>query len=37
MLELTIPKIVYRDTTIYKIGVKQTIFLNHDSDGNGKL
>ena len=36
-LELTIPKIVYKDTTIYKRGRKSTVYLNYDSQGNAKV
>ena len=36
-LELTIPKIVYKDTTIYKRGRKSTVYLNYDSNGNAKV
>lgn len=36
-LELTIPKIVYKDTTIYKRGRKSTVYLNYDSKGNAKV
>lgn len=36
-LELTIPKIIYKDTTIYKRGRKSTVYLNYDSQGNAKV
>lgn len=36
-LELTIPKIIYKDTTIYKRGRKSTVYLNYDSYGNAKV
>mgnify|MGYP005989610067 CR=1 FL=1 len=36
-LELTIPKIVYKDTTIYKRGRKSTVYLNYDKQGNAKV
>lgn len=36
-LELTIPNIIYKDTTIYKRGRKSTVYLNYDSQGNAKV
>ena len=36
-LELTIPKTVHKDTTIYKRGRKSTVYLNYDSYGNAKV
>lgn len=36
-LELTIPKIIYKDTTIYKRGRKSIVYLNYDSKGNAKV
>ncbi len=36
-LEVQIPKIVYKDTTIYRRGRKSTVYLNYDSQGNAKV
>lgn len=36
-LEVSIPKIIYKDTTIYRRGRKSTVYLNYDSQGNAKV
>ena len=36
-LEITIPTIKYKDTTIYKRGRKSTVYLNYDSNGKASV
>ena len=36
-LEITIPTIKYKDTTIYKRGRKSTIYLNYDNKGKASV
>lgn len=36
-LEMVIPKIVYKDTTIYKRGRTSTVYIKYDKQGNKKI
>ena len=36
-LEITIPTIKYKDTTIYKRGRKSTVYLNYDKQGRASV
>jgi hypothetical protein len=33
-IEIKVPKIVYKDTTIYKRGRASTVYINYDQQGN---